>query len=304
MHRLQSYWKENKTTRFVSYGVVVLGICATAVYSWNWQIARTPSDQGQTSPLVSQENFEDLSTSSINNNTTYSTVISSHASPLSKNTAVYGVANSLQLETDQYKSILRKNELTGVQSTLSSSINSTDPIPYNFLEKKISLLQTIYSYLQINLVEITRGNSSPSKVLNDLEKKLITAQTDIQESISQIDSEVVRLQNEFTLHNNGKTTATAAYKAALTNFDGPGMNAALDDIIKEEQQAAEFYSRYKSFQQLSSIYKSFAAPISKKITILQANKEAFIKGVQVVAIPGMEEDLIITEKQWRNLTGK
>lgn len=307
---LSRLWDESPLTRSISIGSVGIGVIAVGMFVWNAYESKQIPQKSIDSITVSQEDFEDLHLSSTNSNAQTLSASSkkepSISAPSAKNTPVYGVENTLQLERDLQVTLKQEHASKAVESIISST-NRLDPIytdSTDLLTKHIDVLRILKSYLSINLISLMNGSPNREQVLDSLFVKLQNAQTTIQTNINELNSEIARLKDEYSRHESVKKTASANFTAKLGNFDANGTSAELKSIIEEEQKAAEFYSRYRSFEKIRDIYVALQKPIATKLTVISANREALIKGVRVVAIPGMQEDLVLTESQWRELVSK
>lgn len=302
--KLVQIWEESTLTRGVTIAVFGISIVVLGAFMWSSHESRQTPSSGIS---VSQEDFEDLhlasTATSISATGKKQPVISA---PQAKNTPVYGVENTLRLEQDIQTTLKQQNATKAVESIVSSS-NRLDPIytdSTDLLTKHIDILRIMRSYLSVNLMTLMNGSPNREQVLDSFFDKLKNAQTTIQASTNELNSEIARLKDEYNRHESAKKTASTNFNNKLVNFDANGTNTELSTIIKEEQQAAEFYSRYRTFEKIRDIYSAFVRPINTKMTVISANREALIKGVQVVAIPGMQEDLILSESQWRDLVNR
>lgn len=289
---------------FSTKNLSLLGIIATAIfssavvfvlwYSWEWTDARKVISQE-----ISTELFENLDdTQSTHSSPTNNTLPLELKIPNPNLLPVHGIEQSILLERDHYNSIHKLGGTTSLEKIINTS---TQVVPTSLVEKHIQQLQVIYSYLKINLIDLVKDSPDRVNSLNTMEKNLNESIQRLEKSISELESEISRLKIEYTSHEDQKNAATKAYNAALTNFDGKTMEIQLEIIIKKEQTAAEYYSRFKSLERIRSIYISFRTPLNKKLSILVANRAALLKGVSVVSISGMQEDLILTESEWRNM---
>ncbi|MFN7160500.1 MAG: hypothetical protein ACK4NC_02720 [Candidatus Gracilibacteria bacterium] len=310
--KLLQVWEEKPLTRTVTIAVFGISIVVLGGFIRNAYEAKQVPSNSTSTISVSQEAFEDLHFAGTINKNTNHTISATGvkqpviSSPIAKSTPVYGVENTLRLEQDIQTTLKQQQSTKAIESIISSS-NRLDPIytdSTDLVTKHIEILRIMRSYLSVNLITLMNGSPNREQVLDSFFDKLKNAQTTIQASTNELNSEIARLKDEYGRHESAKKTASTNFANKLANLDANGTNTELSTIIKEEQQAAEFYTRYRSFEKIRNIYAALTKPINTKLTVISANREALIKGVQVVAVPGMQEDLILTEKQWRDLINR
>ena len=220
--------------------------------------------------------------------------------------SVYGLERSLRLASDIQKSIVERGNTYAVQTSreLLRRVPEVSGDESNIFIRHINAIRSLRNYATINTIDLMNSSYDRVSTLNDYLAHLGQAEQATISGINELSAEVGVLNSELQQHNGAITTYNQSIGKNLQNLDPNATVSDLDRLIQERNVAGEVSTKKQVLTSIYNYYKAILPKVQLKIKVITANREALIKGVTVVNIKGMEEDLILSEQEWASKLGK
>lgn len=293
--RIKELWSQGPFLKIVVVGTV--GLISTLIIGFLF----LPSGQNQTSTSTAK-------ISSPTTNTSAPAVLKTKDSLLGSTTNpnVYGVENSLELSERIRVSLHESGPSNGLEESLEFEKN----LPNGTLEQSnifvhhIEALRTMKNYASIKIIDLMTQSSERSLTLDNLSealtKQISTAKINYNELVSEIQS----LKSELSIHDGLRKDAQNKSLSGFEQFDAKLMYEAMLLSIDEAGTVNELTTKIKLLEKFLGVYDKLAKYLTIKLKFITANRDGLIKGVVVVTVKGSDEDLIMTEDEWRKAIGQ
>lgn len=166
------------------------------------------------------------------------------------------------------------------------------------LAQMIEDFQKVYSGASQDVWELLDQSTDRSKTLEEFIDKLSYLEYLARTNIEKLQEQNDRISREFTAAEEQRDEAEAEFFAALENMDGNKTNAALDEYTLHAKRVVELRAKFRARERLRDFYEAVLEDLTLRITDIELNREALVKGVKVVDIRGSDLDLIIDESEF------
>ena len=156
--------------------------------------------------------------------------------------------------------------------------------------KNLEKLQSIYS---VNVYELLDRGTKRDKDLYDYLQKLKDSRDENTEVLRTINLNIDDLKNSYNSLNNDRTKYENDFFSAMDNLEAEKSDALLKTFIDIVQKQSALKARVGALTKLQTYYTTALAKLDKRITAVEQNEAALIKGVRVVDVPGGGVDVII-----------
>ena len=199
----------------------------------------------------------------------------------------------------------KEPRVSGVlQAVQSATIIGQDIIvDHNLITDKIDLLSDTVPLLAIDIYDLLSQSSDRFTTLNDHIRALDAAQHALESGLVDLNAEIATLStqlNDIRVLKQAQDQAFFRNAKALLAQDSYD---ALQEAIYLKERQAKLEAQATALQTIREFFRTVEKKVERKYTALRANQEAHIKGVVVVDIKDMDPDLIISEAEWRAITG-
>lgn len=158
--------------------------------------------------------------------------------------------------------------------------------------------QKVYSGASQDVWELLDQSDDRSKALEEFIDKLHYLEYLGRTNVEKLQQQNEQISNEFTAAEEQRDEAEAEFFAAMENMDGNKSTAALDQYILHAERVVDLRAKFRARARLIDFYESVMEDLALRITDIELNKEALVKGVKVVDIRGSDIDLIIDESEF------
>lgn len=169
--------------------------------------------------------------------------------------------------------------------------------PSDRFAQYIFVLGAIQSALNTDVLALLDQTGNRSGVLEnhirELDQLLFTAQ----QMSSFIGQEMATFKGQFDSLKDLKRQAEKDFFLSVDVFEGSSARDDLEGFIKHGQDMVDLKARNLALNKAQTLYKSALRKLDANIRDLKANREALIKGVQVVDIQNSDLNIILQEEQ-------
>lgn len=169
--------------------------------------------------------------------------------------------------------------------------------PSDRFAQYVFVLGAIQNALNTDIHALLDQTGSRSGVLEnhirELDQLLLTAQ---QMSLF-IGQEMATFKGQFDSLKDMKRQAEKDFFLSVDVFEGSSARDDLEGFIKHGQDMVDLKARNLALNKVQTLYKSALRKLDARIRDLKANREALIKGVQVVDIQNSDLNIILQEGQ-------
>lgn len=153
--------------------------------------------------------------------------------------------------------------------------------------------QEIYNSLQVDVQALLNQSNDRALALDkyvaELEKYNNIAQLNLRE-LQREDGELVA---QFKAIDEDKSTYEQDFFDHVNELNGDASAGSLEQFIDAAKQATGIRANYRARSKLEVFYKAAIEKLDLRLKDIQFNKEALVKGVQVVEIAGSDLNLIV-----------
>ncbi len=166
------------------------------------------------------------------------------------------------------------------------------------LAQKLEDFQKVYSGASQDVWELLDQSSDRSKTLEEFIDKLHYLEFLGRTNVEALQEENAQIATEFGAAEERRDEAEQEFFAAMENMDGNKTTATLDEYTLHAKRVVELRAKYRARERLISFYESVLEDLALRISDIELNREALVKGVRVVDISGSDLDLIIDESEF------
>lgn len=161
----------------------------------------------------------------------------------------------------------------------------------------ISDFAAMYSAMEVDVVEMLDASRDRQDTLDSYQNELnyLVYVGGQNLNILVEDSEI--LAAKFAETEDYKNALEVRFFEKMRELDAYGSTAALNAFIAEAEEIVRLRAEYSARQKLVSYYTAILEQMELRLTDIELNEEALVKGVQVVNIAGSDINLIIEESE-------
>ncbi len=144
---------------------------------------------------------------------------------------------------------------------------------------------------QTALEEYLSSLTSHAERAESRSRSLQNREEELQDDERRLERNIRELQNDL--------------EAAIESGEGRSTSALMSDVLDEQTRLATISTELKVVELLVNAFDDVLKPLQERLNAVRANRDALIKGVQVVDIPGVEElGIIKVEDRIRSLRSR
>ncbi len=157
--------------------------------------------------------------------------------------------------------------------------------------------QRIYNVLQVDVQSLLDQSTDRALALDKYVDQLDELLNIANLNLRQLQREEEELIGQFKTLDERKTSDETAFFNHINELDGDSSVESLDDFISLSKELVEIRANYRARNKLDAFYNDGITELELRIKDIQLNKEALVKGVQVVQLSGSDLKLVIDGSQ-------
>lgn len=155
----------------------------------------------------------------------------------------------------------------------------------------------MYEAMQVDVNELLDQSSDRQAAYDDYRNELNYLLYVGRQNTEQLEADSERLVAKFAAVEDEKDNWEERFFTELRDLDAYASVAALDEFIVSGEEVVRLRAEYLARQKLLEYYAIVMESMELRVTDLEFNEEALVKGVRVVDIEGSDIDLIIQESE-------
>jgi len=152
-----------------------------------------------------------------------------------------------------------------------------------------------FELMKVDVIALLDQAKDREAALNDYEEELGFRLFQAKENLTTLGEQMDDLQAKISALEPQKAESEDEFFTDLTDLDSFGTVASLDTFIGHSQQLVEFKADLQARAKLASFYQDLIPVMELRAKDIDLNREALVKGIQVVDIQGSDIELIIDE---------
>ncbi|MFA5793283.1 MAG: hypothetical protein WC897_05475 [Candidatus Gracilibacteria bacterium] len=165
------------------------------------------------------------------------------------------------------------------------------------LARKIDDFGSIYESMQVDINELLDQSIDRTSVLDSYTKELKYLNNLGENNLFELNAQASSLVALFDEVDGEKGNAESKFFDRMKELDAYASAGALEDFIVKAEQSVRLRAEYQARKKLISYYESIIVDVGARISDIEFNREALIKGIQVVDVSGSDINLIIDESE-------
>ena len=174
-------------------------------------------------------------------------------------------------------------------------VGEVDTVSDDDLAYGIEHYGKVMNALSFDVNDYLNDFSDRSSAVDDLIIELQSLYDEGVELLKDLQNETDELEVLYNGNSSGKDLKEAEFFAEFEDYDGDDAVSALNDFVKIGQDQVDLKAQYKARGKLYEVLYSALLYLNARIEDVTLNKEALVKGVQVVDVRGSDLDLIFEE---------
>jgi hypothetical protein len=165
------------------------------------------------------------------------------------------------------------------------------------LATSINLFSELFQALQVDVQDLVNQSSDRRDTLEDYTNQLKYLSSRGQTELEDLRTYTDNLARQFEEVEAEKNLFEERFFEDLANLDSYGATANLNEFIVHGEQIVSIRAQYLARLKMIEYYELVLDAMERRITDIELNEEAIVKGIQVVEIQGSDIDLIIQEDE-------
>jgi len=165
------------------------------------------------------------------------------------------------------------------------------------LAAMISDFAAMYEAMEVDVVEMLDASRDRQDTLDSYQNELNYLIYVGGQNLDKLVEDSELLAAKFAETEEYKNALEVRFFEKMRELDAYGSTAALDAFIVEAEEIVRLRAEYSARQKLVAYYAAILEQMQLRVTDIELNEEALVKGVQVVDIAGSDIDLIIDESE-------
>lgn len=157
---------------------------------------------------------------------------------------------------------------------------------------QIDFLGKVMNLLELDVNAYLNDYTDRATAVDELIFEMESAYTEGEEMVSDLDYQVIELEVIFNANTDEKALYDEEFFAKLTEAEGDTAVEALDNFIEIGKEQVEIKANYKAKAKLMGLIADRLLYLEARISDITLNREALVKGIQVVDIRGSDLNLI------------
>lgn len=163
------------------------------------------------------------------------------------------------------------------------------------LSYQIEHLGKVINLIDFDVNEYLNNYEDRSQAVDDLLSELTAVFNEGNEILSDLEYKIAELEAKFASDTEEKAVYESQFFAEVDVQDGSDAVTALNSFIEVSKDQVEVKSRYKAMSKVYDLMGRGLAYLEARINDITYNKEALVKGIQVVDVAGSNLDLVTEE---------
>lgn len=159
-------------------------------------------------------------------------------------------------------------------------------------------LQMIYSGTNQDIFELLDQSKERATSLENYIDRLKYLQALGKTNIDKLQVQNRQIEQEFINAENNRDAFEEEFFVDLGNLDGNASSTSLNDYINHAQIVVNLRAKFRARERLIDYYSQVLEDLALRITDIEFNKEAIVKGVKIIDIQGSDLNLIIDESEF------
>jgi len=155
----------------------------------------------------------------------------------------------------------------------------------------------IFEAMQVNVQDMLDQSRDREETLKEYQTELNYLLYLGRQNLVLLEEENLEIKVAFDLAVEKKLEFEKNFFNDLRELDSYATVESLDAFIVSSQDGVELKAKYKARDKLMSYYTLLIGNMELRVTDIDLNEEALVKGIQVVNITGSDIDLIIDESE-------
>ncbi len=188
--------------------------------------------------------------------------------------------------------------------TYVSQVGTLGIIDKNTVTFHISQLGQLYNLITIDVEELLNKSSDRALTLSDHILALTSSEQMLLTNMQQISARIDEMKTLYNAENSAASQNEKKYFDSMKVFSAQEAYDYLEAYIRHQKDAIEYRSQVRALDGILTLYKKLVPRFDLKIRTLDANRDAILKSSYVVQIKSMQEKLIFSEREWKEITGE
>ncbi|EKD48344.1 MAG: hypothetical protein ACD_65C00009G0003 [uncultured bacterium] len=164
------------------------------------------------------------------------------------------------------------------------------------LSYQIEHLGKVINSIDFDVNDYLNDYEDRSQAVGDLLAELTVVYDEGNEILSDLEYGIAELEAKFASDTESKAVYEGEFFAEIEVQDGDDAVTALNSFIEVSKEQIEVKSRYKAMAKIYDLMDRGLAYLEARINDITYNKEALVKGIQVVDVAGSNLDLVVEEE--------
>jgi len=165
------------------------------------------------------------------------------------------------------------------------------------LAESIEMFSELFEALQVDVQVLLDQSRDRRDTLTDYTNELKFLLNRGEQELEDLRTISDNLANQFIEVEEEKDLYEQRFFDKLSNLDSYGATNDLNEFIIRGEEVVNLRAQYLARLKLIEYYELVMTSLARRITDIELNEEALVKGVQVVEIEGSDIDLIIREDE-------
>ena len=165
------------------------------------------------------------------------------------------------------------------------------------LATSITLFAELFEALQVDVQALLDQSTDRRDTLDDYTNQLRYLSSRGQTELEDLRSYANNLASQFQKTEDEKNLFEERFFEDLANLDAYGATSNLNEFVVRGEEVVAIRAQYLARLKLIEYYELVLDAMERRITDIELNEEAIVKGIQVVEIQGSNIDLIIQEDE-------
>lgn len=186
---------------------------------------------------------------------------------------------------------------SAIEATFSIGYPERVPGDFDRITSYMDVLIRLQNSFSTDIHQLLDGSVNRSEALELHLIELKDIQNEAIQTFEKIKEEKDELKIEFNKATTEKELLEKDFFNAMENLRGNEANEILNDFIDASKRQIDLKAEFNALAKAEKMFDTAIKNMETRIKDIEYNKEALIKGVQVVDIKGSDLDLIIQEAQ-------
>jgi hypothetical protein len=197
-----------------------------------------------------------------------------------------------------YAGLLLGQEITEEDPAVEAGeILGEELVSQDSLALSITAFAELFDALQVDVNHLLDQSRDREDTLEDYLNELKYLSHNGEEELDDLRTITNNLSRQFTEIEEEKDLFEIRFFDNLSKLDAYGTTSALNEFVIRGEEVVNIRAQYLARLKLIEYYELVLTSLDRRITDIELNEEALVKGIQVVEIEGSDINLIIQEDE-------